>query len=263
METLVVGAGAMGRWLGEVLTGEYPESVDLSFLDTDPDRARSAAATVGGRAVDPESPGNFDLVCVAVPIPAGTDAIATYGDAAEHAILDVTGTMTEPLDAMAEYAPDCERASLHPLFAPENEPGNVPVAVGAGGRTLDGVLAALRERGNEVIETTAERHDEAMETVQARTHAAVLAFGLAAAPVPDGFETPISAGLAELAEQVTDGEGRVYADIQSAFDGADDVAEAARRIADADRETFQELYEEVARGVNETEAGEGRSDDHG
>jgi prephenate dehydrogenase len=257
METLVVGAGAMGRWLGEVLTGEYPDPVDLSFLDTDPDRARSAAAAVGGRAVDPESPGNFDLVCVAVPIPAANDAIAAYGDAAEHAILDVTGTMTGPIEAMAEYAPDRERASLHPLFAPENEPGNVPVAVDSGGRILDGVLTALRQRGNEVFETTAEHHDEAMETVQARTHAAVLAFGLAASPVPDGFETPISAGLAELAEQVTDGEGRVYADIQSAFDGADDVAAAAQRIADADREIFKELYEEASRGWSEPEGRDG------
>lgn len=257
METLVVGAGAMGRWLGEVLTGEYPDPVDLAFLDTDPERARDAAAVIGGRSVGRESPGRFDLVCIAVPIPAATDAIATYGDAAEHAILDVTGTMEGPTDAMAEHAPGRQRASLHPLFAPENEPGNVPVAVDSGGRIIDGVLTALRERGNDVIETTVERHDEAMETVQARTHAAVLAFGLAASPVPDGFETPISAGMAELAEQVTDGESRVYADIQSAFDGADDVAEAARRIADADRESFQELYEEASRGVTESEAGDG------
>lgn len=245
METLVVGAGAMGRWLGEVLTGEYPDPVDLSFLDTDLECAREAASAVGGRAVDREPREAFDLVCVAVPIPAATDVIATYGDVAERAILDVTGTMAGPIDAMAEQLPDGERASLHPLFAPENEPGNVPVAVDSGGPVVDGVMAALRERGNEVFETSAERHDEAMETVQARTHAAVLAFGLTASPVPERFQTPISAALSDLTAQVTDGEGRVYADIQSAFDGAEDVAEAARRIADADREAFETLYEEA------------------
>lgn len=257
METLVVGAGAMGRWLGEALSEEYPDPVSLSFLDADPESARTAAEVVGGRAVDQDSSEGFDLICIAVPIPAATDAIAAHGGRAERAIIDVTGTMADPVDAMAAHAPDCERASLHPLFAPENEPGNVPVAVDAGGPVVDGILTALRERGNEVFETTAERHDEAMETVQARTHAAVLAFGLTAAPVPDGFQTPISAGLADLAEQVTDGESRVYADIQSAFDGAEDVAEAARRIADADREAFEELYEKAKPTADETDPGDG------
>jgi prephenate dehydrogenase len=257
METLVVGAGAMGRWLGRVLTGEYPDPVDLSFLDTDSERARDAAATAGGRAVETVSTGSYDLVCVAVPIPAATDVIEAHAGAATDAILDVTGTMADPLEAMAEHAPDRQRASLHPLFAPANEPGNVPVVVDNGGRIIDGVLAALRARDNEVFETSAQRHDEAMETVQARTHAAVLAFGLAGSPVPERYQTPISAGLAELAEQVTDGESRVYADIQSAFDGADDVAAAAQRIADADREIFKELYEEASRGWSEPEGRDG------
>jgi prephenate dehydrogenase len=49
----------------------------------------------------------------------------------------------------------------------------------------------------------------------------------------------------DLVEQVSGGEPRVYADIQAAFDGADDVADAARQLADADAETFVDLYEEV------------------
>jgi len=81
--------------------------------------------------------------------------------------------------------------------------------------------------------------------VQASAHTAVLAFALAAEDVPDAFQTPISEDLFELVEQVTGGEARVYADIQAAFDGADDVAEAARRIADADDERFAELYEDL------------------
>jgi prephenate dehydrogenase len=95
------------------------------------------------------------------------------------------------------------------------------------------------------VETTPEEHDEAMETVQARAHTAVLAFALAAEDVPDAFQTPISESLFDLVEQVTGGEARVYADIQSAFDGAEDVAGAAREIADADDDAFTELYEDL------------------
>mgnify|MGYP000710623552 CR=1 FL=1 len=50
-----------------------------------------------------------------------------------------------------------------------------------------------------------------------------------------------------LADRVTDGTPRVYADIQAAFDGAEDVADAARRIADADFEEFHEVYEDAGR----------------
>lgn len=245
MEVLVVGAGAMGRWFGEALRSGGPESFSVSFVDIEPENARDAATAVGGKAVSSEPAGSFELVCIAVPISAATDAIATYSQYASDGMVDVTGTMSDPVAAMRQHVPDCERASLHPLFAPANEPGNIPVVVDAGGPVTQEVLSVLRARDNDVFETTVRRHDEAMETVQARTHTAILAFGLSASAVPSEFQTPISAALSDLTRQVTDGESRVYADIQSAFEGADDVAEAARRIADADRETFEKLYEEA------------------
>lgn len=244
MDTLVVGAGAMGRWLGRVLRADGPETT-LAFADADPTAAREAAEALDARAVDSGTDETFDAVCIAVPIPAGREAIATYAGNAERALYDVTGTMREPLSAMREHAPDCERVSLHPLFAPDNEPGNVPVVAEAAGPVTDAVRDALSARGNDLFETTAAEHDEAMETVQARTHAAVLAFALAAEDVPDRYHTPISSELAALADQVTGGEPRVYADIQAAFDGAEDVAAAARRIADADAQSFDRLFEDA------------------
>jgi len=249
MDVLLVGAGAMGRWLGAVLS-ESDAPATLSILDTDPDSAHETADAVGGQAVTPETAPAAELVCIAVPIPAAEETIETYADHATAAILDVTGTMAGPVAAMTEHAPDCERLSLHPLFAPENEPGNVPAVIDEPGPVTEGVLDALRNRGNDVFETTAERHDSAMKTVQARTHAAVLAFGLAAAEVPERFQTPISSGLIDLTEQVTAGESRVYADIQSTFEGAEDVAEAAAQLATADAEEFERLYEQ-ARGATE------------
>jgi len=242
MEILVVGAGDVGRWLARALQEDAPVSVDIAFADRDDTAASDAAADVAGRAVPTDTDERFDGICIAVPIPAVADVIAAYADRAERAVFDVSGTMQAPIAAMREHAPDCERASFHPLFAPANEPGNVPLVVDEGGPVVDAVRETLATRDNDCFETTPAEHDRAMETVQARTHAAVLAYALSAEPVDERFHTPISSGLDALAEQVTGGEARVYADIQAAFDGAEDVARAAQRIAEADVETFEQLY---------------------
>jgi prephenate dehydrogenase len=245
MELLVVGAGAMGRWLCRALREDGPPSLDLSILDVDVDAARAAADALDAETVPPETDETFESVCVAVPIPATAEAIATYGAQAERAVFDVTGTMAEPVTAMRRHAPNRERVSLHPLFAPENEPGNVPLVADAPGPSTDRVREALATRGNDLFETTPTEHDKAMRTVQVRAHAAVLAYALAAEDVPEGFQTPISAGLDDLVTGVTEGDPRVYADVQTAFEGAEDVVDAARRVAGADHETFEALYDGV------------------
>lgn len=247
MNALVVGAGEMGRWLGDVVHSDVDRAVDLAFADTDRSAAAAAADNVDGELIENPDDAAADLVCIAVPIPAAVEAIETWAPVAESAVVDVTGTMADPVEAMRETAPDCDRASFHPLFAPANEPGNVAVVVDAGGPDVDELQAAIESRGNDLYETTTEEHDKAMATVQAGTHAAVLAYALSAEPVPDALHTPISAGLEELVAQVTDGDARVYADIQAAFEGADDVAEAAQRIADADPDTFARLYEDAGK----------------
>lgn len=263
MRVLVVGAGAMGRWFARSV------DADITFTDLDVAAAREAATTVGADAIDPEvfqlaadtqpqssvdAQTEFDAICFAVPISSVPPAIEQYSDHASHALLDVSGIMTGPLDTMREQAPDRERVSLHPLFAPENAPGNVAVVADERGATTESLLADLRGRDNHLFETTAAEHDEAMETVQARAHTAVLAFGLAAEDVPEEFQTPISEALTELVEAVAGGNPRVYREIQQSFDGAGDVASAADRLATAaeraaadDSELFDRLYREASK----------------
>ncbi|QGA82509.1 prephenate dehydrogenase/arogenate dehydrogenase family protein [Halomicrobium sp. LC1Hm] len=242
MRVLVVGAGAMGRWFADSVATADDE---VAFVDADETAATAAADALDGRALTPPVEERFDLVCVAVPLPAAASVIEEYADRADRAICDVTGSMRDPIDAMRAHAPEIERVSLHPLFAPENAPGNLAVVTDADGPVGETIRERLRTRGNELVATTPAEHDEAMETVQARAHTAVLAFALAAEDVPETFQTPISEALFDLVEQMTDGEPRVYADIQAAFEGADDVAAAARQIARADAETFSELYESL------------------
>ncbi|WP_254278678.1 NAD(P)-binding domain-containing protein [Haloarcula marina] len=243
MNVLVVGAGSMGRWFARTLRAHTDAT--LAFADVDSDAAAEAADAVDGRAVPTDTDERFDVVCLAVPMPVAEAAIESYADRATGALVDVSGSMADPLAAMEAAAPELQRASLHPLFAPENAPGNLPVVTAAGGDLLDTVMGALSAAGNDTFETTAAEHDEAMETVQAGAHAAVLAYATAFERVPDRFQTPVSAALGDLAEQVASGDAHVYADIQETFDGADRVADAAQRIADADREAFTELYEDL------------------
>jgi prephenate dehydrogenase len=249
MDVMVVGAGAVGRWFADALVADAPVPVAVTFADADPETARDAAAALEGSeaAVPASAAAPTDAVCVAVPIPAATDVIAEYADLATDAVLDLTGTMAAPVDAMASHAPDLERLSLHPLFAPGNEPGNVAAVRASPGPVTRLVRETLTARGNEWVETTPDAHDEAMETVQARAHTAVLAYVVAAEDVDQRCHTPVSAALSALAEQVTGGDARVYAEVQAAFDDADDVAAAARKIAEADGAAFESLYEDAGR----------------
>jgi prephenate dehydrogenase len=241
MNVLVVGAGEMGRWVGATV------DADVAYADTDPDAATTAAEETGGRAVPVDTDETFDAVCLAVPMSVVEAAIATYASRSDAAICDVSGVMAGPVEAMREHAPDRERASFHPLFAAENAPGNVAVVADAAGPTTDAIRDDVTAAGNHVFETTVAEHDRAMETVQAATHAAVLSFALAAEDVREEFHTPVSRRLDDLVGMVTGGTPHVYREIQATFEGADRVADAARRVADADGETFDSLYREAGR----------------
>ncbi|QUO46977.1 MULTISPECIES: prephenate dehydrogenase [Halorubrum] len=251
MDLLVVGAGEIGRWVADTVSADAaPVDASVAFTDRDPSVAADAAAGRDARTVDVDGDTVHDAVCLAVPMSAVPAAVEAYAPRAEEAIVDVSGEMTDALAAMREHAPGLERASYHPLFAPPRVPGNVAVVIDEGGPAVEGLTASIEAGGNDAFETTADEHDEAMETVQAGAHAAVLAWRLAAEPVREEFHTPVSAALDEVADTVTEGSPAVYAEIQRAFDGAEDVADAAAAIADADDEAFAALYER-ARGDRE------------
>lgn len=245
MDLLVVGAGTMGRWVARSVEAE------VAFADINHDAAEAGAGAVGGRAVAFGGDDRFDAVCIAVPISAVEEAIATQAPRAKRALVDVTGAMGPAVAAMREHAPDRERVSLHPLFAPSNAPGNVAVVADAPGPITDDLREAIAARGNTLFETTPEEHDRAMETVQARAHAAVLAFALAREDVPEAFHTPLSEPLAGLVEQIVGNDPDVYAEIQTAFDGAEDVAAAAERIAGADRKELERLFRQARGAANQ------------
>jgi len=240
MDMLVVGAGEMGRWVAR--TVDRPVAV----TDVDAAVAERAADTLDGiRAVPSDTEETFDVVCLAVPISAVDDAVERYAPRAERAMCDVSGVMEGPVEAMRAALPERERLSMHPLFAASNAPGNVAVVADAPGPVTDDIRADVAAAGNHTFETTVAEHDAAMETVQAGAHTAILAYALAADDVREEFATPVSAALDDLVGTVTGGTPRVYREIQETFEGADCVADAARRVAEAEGDGFDELYREA------------------
>ena len=241
MDLLVVGAGEMGRWFAEEMAPVFDR---VDFFDIDSDVAIEAAATVDTGWVDHDDRA-YDVVCIAVPMSVATESIREQAPRAKRAMVDITGSMGDPIDAMRTYLPNQERLSLHPLFSATNAPGSIAVVSDKSGPISEIILERLSHLGNTLVPTTADEHDKAMETVQAKVHTSILAFALAADAVPEGLETPIYRELDELARSVTVGTPQVYAEIQDRFNGATSVANAAKALADADRETFVRLYKDA------------------
>jgi prephenate dehydrogenase len=244
MRVLVVGAGTMGRWLGALV------DATVAFADADPAAADRAAAAVDDAERAPLDPAQdettYALVCVAVPMTAAADALETHAARADRAVIDVTGEMAAPVAAMREHALGLERLSLHPLFAPENAPGTVAAVHDERGPVTDAIRESLAAAGNDVFDTTVTEHDDAMASVQAGTHAAILAWRLATDDVRDEFHTPLSRELADLATHVTSQEPRVYADIGTRYaTGRTALADAAQRLATTDRDAFLDAFDDA------------------
>lgn len=240
MDALIVGSGAVGRWVGARLDGP------VAFADADRETAETAAAEVsGGSVANLEGTDSYDVVAVAVPMRVTSTVIRAQASRAESAIVDFTGSMTEPLAVMDATASGVERASFHPLFAPEHAPGRIAKSVGKGGPSVDTITRGFIEAGNTIVPVEPAVHDDAMGTVQGRVHAAVLAFGLAADPVPEELGTPVYEELQALRERVTSGEPGVYADIQETFDGIEALQDAIDQLAQADRAEFEALYDDA------------------
>lgn len=254
MQALVVGAGAIGCWFGEVLN----QWTDVRFFDKDPAASDQAITKVGGAIALTELPKSVPIVCTAVPIRATRRVLEDVAPRATNAVIDLSGTMEEPHEIMEQYAPGCERINLHPLFAPENEPGNIPLSAANGGPVTERINNELNRRGNHVFNTTPSDHDRAMVQVQSKVHAALLAYALSADTIDPKYHTTVSREFFELTRQILSGPETVYADIQHYFDGSAEIAAAASELAEADIKEFETLYEraqssfENAADVNST-----------
>jgi prephenate dehydrogenase len=194
---IIGGTGGMGRWFAGFFTQEgHP-------------------VLVSGRKRGPSLPeiaGTCAVVIVSVPIGATCDVIRKLGPfmKQDSLLMDLTSLKMEPMRAMLESSVS-EVIGLHPLFGP-TQPSlagqNIALCPGRGERWLPWVRKLLEKNGALIVETTPERHDEIMATVQGINHLDTIILGFFLQEVGldpailERFSTPILRTKMEIIQKV-------------------------------------------------------------
>jgi len=163
---VIGGRGAMGAAVAN-LFADIGHAVMIADLDT-PLTPEEAART-------------SDVVVVSVPIDVTVEVIRKLGPLVrEDALLvDVTSVKTAPMRAMLESS-KASVAGTHPLFGPSVhslQGQRVALVPGRGDEWRQWLTGVFEARGLNVVETTADAHDEAMAVVQVLTHFATEVMG--------------------------------------------------------------------------------------
>lgn len=170
---LILGFGAFGRLAARALAPYLPVAV------CDPDAAaQGRAAALGLPLVPAARAGEFDIVLLAVPVPALAGALALIAPhlRAGQIVADVCSVKEGPAALMRRALPEgVEILATHPMFGPQSMPGDL-----AGGRVvlcpLRGagwrrIAAFLRHvLGLKVILTSPAEHDRHAALTQGLTH---------------------------------------------------------------------------------------------
>jgi chorismate mutase/prephenate dehydrogenase len=222
-------------------------------------------------ATNAEVASRHDLVIVAVPIAVTVDVIR---EIAPHirpgaCLCDVTSVKRAPLAAMLEHAPaTVDVVGTHPMFGPSGDDMDRQRVVFCRGRGESGearVRRLFESFGAEIIEATAEEHDEQMALIQVLVHEKTMVLGSvmerlkADLPRSLQFASPIyRIELATIGRMFSQ-RAELYADILTANpDGTavshlfeQESAHFARAVALHDRETMLKRFHEIAAYMKE------------
>ncbi len=250
---VVGGAGAMGTLLVGLL-GQQPD-VALTVVDLPVVRASGPApgepTSLRWLEADIEVPGpellaalaGAEVVILALPEAVAERAAATVFCSVHSGALIVdtlsvkTGWFSQIALHLDTTRPHPEVLSINPMFAP---------ALGFAGRGVavvsiqDGPLSVwfcdlMGRWGADLVVMGQTEHDRCMASIQAATHASVLAFGLAMSALGHDLDrlwpalTPPHRTMLSLAARMGAGDAHVYHDIQHANPFA---AEARQAVAD-------------------------------
>jgi len=163
------------------------------------------------------------VVIVSVPISATVQVIKQLGPRMkkESLLMDLTSLKKEPVMAMLKSSIS-EIIGLHPLFGPgirSISGKNVAVCPVRTKKWLPWLTEILKRRGANLIETTPEKHDEAVAIVQGLTHLNTITMGLVLGDAGSklsglkDFSTPIFDTKINIIKKVFTGNPELYAEI--------------------------------------------------
>ena len=194
-------------------------------------------------------------------------------------IMDVTSIKSEPVKAMAAWAPEgVEVLGTHPMFGPTMPGlrGQTIILTPAEGRTgkwLSFIQLLFQSDGAHVEVLDAEEHDRIMAVVQALTHFAYIGIGSALRALDFDvqrsrrFMSPVYEIMLDFVGRILDQDPELYASIQNNPKAAavrqTFIAECMRlsEKADAgDNKGFKKIMAEAARHYGKTHEALVRSD---
>lgn len=243
-------AGGFGRLLARLLTEEGDQVTGVDKVGVEQEDRRTTFF-----AADTSCPDDALIGCVAdadwviscMPLDATLDGFQRLTPfMAPHSLFaDILSVKTQICGLMEAARPDIECVSLHPMFAPSvpfPDQNVVLVDVRSGARSAS-LVSYLRKWGAKIHHLSAEQHDSRMAMIQAATHTAILAFGMALRSAGNNLTDVIAISspphrlmLAMLARIVT-GNVDVYWQIQT----ENPRAERARVDVAAGAESLQVL----------------------
>ena len=220
-------AGAWGRELVRRLKGAAAIVHGVDLVAQEPpfcDSFHVLDACVEGPERDRLLAG-ADLVVACLPKSAALRAVDGVVAAMPRGALwvDTLSIKTEIVAKLEALPPSIEALSINPLFAPSVDFASqcvLSVAVRSGEKAR--VLTKLVETwGARVIAVSAREHDGHAAVIQVATHAAVLAFGAALAPLrrdsadlPQWASTPVHRALLSVLARLVTSNPEVYWEIQ-------------------------------------------------
>jgi prephenate dehydrogenase len=238
---VVGGAGGMGRWCASLF-----KSVGFDVSISSRRDASGVARSLGVRMSRPEDAGAFDIIVLSVPIDA-IEKVASQlapGMKPGSLLMDLSSLKKKPVESMLRHAPPgVEVIGAHPLFGPDSDGRGrtlVLVPTGRSERWFSVIRGLFKDAGFNVLEATAEQHDENMAVVQGLTHFMYVAMGRALEKSrvdldeASAFRTPVYGITRELLGRVLAQSPELYALIQS--------SEHAGEL----RRTYIEACEELA-----------------
>lgn len=261
------GAGAIGTLFAETLHANghgAPAIVDLRPAAAAPGRAGFICQEDVQQPSDPvrELIRTCDLLILATPEPVAITAARWMLPEMKRGSLAVETLSVKSRYAAAveAVATDAELLGVNPMFAPSlGFAGRSVIAVPYRcGYLAQALLAFVEAEGSDVVQLDAEAHDRACATLQAATHASILAFGMALAGSHDlataeRIMPPPHRTMLALLARIVSGDPEVYREIQAAnpyaMQARLDLLEAQRRldriIDGDDPESFRRLITDL------------------
>jgi chorismate mutase/prephenate dehydrogenase len=253
---IIGGTAGMGAFLAKLLDSEgYP--VETTGLERG-----APAAEVASR---------HDLVIVAVPIAETVKVIEEIAPKIRRGgcIADVTSVKVAPMAAMLKHArEDVDVVGSHPIFGPfggDMDRQRVVLVRGRGELGYDRVKHLYESFGADVIDATAEEHDEQMAIIQVLLHEKTMVLGsvlerkkvdLARTRL---FASPIYRAELSMIGRMFFQRAELYAEILTSnlagraisqlFET--EAASLARAVGAGDRDTLVNRFREVAAYMKE------------